>query len=386
MITIKSPREIDAMAHAGAVVAGTLRLMRDTVRPGLSTEDLDRTAEEFIRSHPGCRPSFKGLYGFPKTLCTSINEEIVHGIPSKRRVLREGNVVSVDVGVCYDGLHADSATTIPVGEISPDAQRLLEVTLQCLTAGIAQARTGNHVGDIGHAVQTIAEAAGFGVVRELVGHGIGTSFHEEPQIPNYGQPGRREKLVNGMTIAIEPMITLGRSGHPDPARQVDRGNRRRHPLGPLRAHRGDHEGRAKDTDRKNPEPRASTLPLPAFRLPLPVSPHHPPHPLVHRRIPGQHCPVFDAQVPAREVRHQASRLPHQEHPGGDVPRRQVVFPESFVGARGHQGQVQRRGADPADAAGPFGHETHLREIPVQGGQVAEGEPGADQAVAGVGDR
>ena len=209
MITIKSPREIDTMARAGHIVAETLALLARTVKPGLSTEDLDRVAEEFIRSHPGAKPSFKGLYGFPKTLCTSINEEIVHGIPSPRRVLREGNIVSIDVGVLLDGLHADSATTVGVGEISPEAQRLLRVTQASLAAGIAQARAGNHVGDIGHAVQQVAEAAGFGVVRELVGHGIGTQFHEEPQVPNHGQPRRGPRLLEGMTIAIEPMITAG---------------------------------------------------------------------------------------------------------------------------------------------------------------------------------
>lgn len=209
MITIKSPREIEAMAHAGRIVALTLALMHERTRPGMSTEDLDDIAEDFIRSHSGATPSFKGLYGFPKTLCTSINEEIVHGIPSARRILREGNIVSVDVGVHFEGLHADSATTIPVGEISPEAQRLLEVTRASLMAGIAEARAGQHVGDIGHAVQQVAEAAGFGVVRELVGHGIGTSFHEEPQVPNYGTPRRGPRLAEGMTIAIEPMITLG---------------------------------------------------------------------------------------------------------------------------------------------------------------------------------
>jgi methionyl aminopeptidase len=209
MITIKSPREIETMARAGRIVGDTLALMRRTVRPGISTAELDRVAEEFIRSHPGARPSFKGLYGFPKTLCTSINEEIVHGIPSPRRILREGNVVSIDVGVQLDGLHADASTTAAVGEISPQAERLLDVTQQCLAAGIAQARAGNHVGDIGHAVQTIAEAAGFGVVRELVGHGIGTQFHEEPQVPNHGHPRRGPRLLEGMTIAIEPMITAG---------------------------------------------------------------------------------------------------------------------------------------------------------------------------------
>jgi len=209
MITIKSPREIETMARAGHIVAETLELMRRTVRPGISTAELDTVAEEFIRSHPGARPSFKGLYGFPKTLCTSINEEIVHGIPSSRRVLREGNLVSIDVGVQLDGLHADSATTIPVGEVSPEATRLLQVTQHCLEVGIAEARAGNHVGDIGHAVQQVAESAGFGVVRELVGHGIGTQFHEEPQVPNHGHPRRGPRLLEGMTIAIEPMITAG---------------------------------------------------------------------------------------------------------------------------------------------------------------------------------
>lgn len=209
MITLKSPRELEAMAHGGRIVAEVLALLRRETRPGMSTEDLDRLAEEFIRSHPGATPSFKGLYGFPKTLCTSINQEIVHGIPSKKRILREGNIVSVDVGVHFEGMHADSATTIPVGEVAPDTTRLLDVTQQCLAAGVAQARAGNHVGDIGHAVQTIAEAAGFGVVRELVGHGIGARFHEEPQVPNYGQPKRGPRLLEGMTIAIEPMITMG---------------------------------------------------------------------------------------------------------------------------------------------------------------------------------
>jgi methionyl aminopeptidase len=209
MITIKSPREIEIMARAGRIVAETLLLLRREVQPGMSTEDLDRIAEAFILSHPGATPSFKGLYGFPKTLCTSVNEEIVHGIPSPSRVLREGSIVSVDVGVYLEGLHADSATTIAVGEVSPVAARLLEVTKQCLEAGVAQASHGNYVGDIGYAVQQVAEAAGFGVVRELVGHGIGSEFHEEPQIPNFGVPKRGRRLLDGMTIAIEPMITAG---------------------------------------------------------------------------------------------------------------------------------------------------------------------------------
>jgi methionyl aminopeptidase len=209
MVTLKSPREVEIMSRAGRIVAGTLARIREILRPGLSTEDLDAEAERFIRSHEGAAPSFKGLYGFPKTLCTSIDQEIVHGIPSSRRVLAEGSIVSVDVGVQLEGLHADSATTLPVGEVDPEAQRLMRVTQECLTAGIAEARLGNHVGDIGYAVQRVAEGAGYGVVRELVGHGIGTRFHEEPQVPNYGSPKRGPRLLEGMTLAIEPMITIG---------------------------------------------------------------------------------------------------------------------------------------------------------------------------------
>jgi methionyl aminopeptidase len=209
MITLKSPREIEIMARAGQIVAGTLALMREIVRPGMTTEDLDRAAEDFIRSHEGAVPSFKGLYGFPKTLCTSIDEEIVHGIPSAKRVLAEGSIVSVDVGVQLEGLHADSATTIAVGKVGSDAERLMEVTRQSLAAAITQARVGNHVGDIGHAVQKMAEGAGFGVVRELVGHGIGTRFHEEPQVPNYGSPRRGPRLLEGMTLGSPATRTLG---------------------------------------------------------------------------------------------------------------------------------------------------------------------------------
>jgi methionyl aminopeptidase len=209
MITLKSPREIETMARAGRIVAGVLAMMGDLVRPGLTTEELDAAAESYIRSHPGATPSFKGLYGFPKTLCTSIDQEIVHGIPSSKRTLTDGNILSVDVGVHLEGLHADSAATFAVGSIPAEAEQLLEVTQQCLAAGIAAARVGNHVGDIGHAVQRVAEGAGYGVVRELVGHGIGTRFHEEPQVPNYGAPRRGPRLLEGMTLAIEPMITVG---------------------------------------------------------------------------------------------------------------------------------------------------------------------------------
>jgi methionyl aminopeptidase len=210
VITIKSAREIESMAEAGRIVAETLALVASRAVPGVSTGELDELAEEFIRSHPGARPSFKGLYDFPASLCTSINHEIVHGIPSPRRVLREGDIVSVDCGVCIDGLHADSALTTAVGTVNHAADRLLRVTREALDAGVRQAVVGNHIGDIGHAVQRVAEAAGFSVVRELVGHGIGTSFHEEPQVPNFGKPKRGPRLVVGMTIAIEPMINMGR--------------------------------------------------------------------------------------------------------------------------------------------------------------------------------
>jgi methionyl aminopeptidase len=209
VITIKSPREIETMAAAGRIVAETLAVVSRHARPGVSTDELDHVAEEFIRSHPGARPSFKGLYDFPATLCTSINAEVVHGIPSPKRILRDGDLLSVDVGVLLEGLHADSAATFPIGRASPEAERLLQVTREALAAGVAEARAGNHVGDIGHAVQQVAETAGYSVVRELVGHGIGTSFHEEPQVPNYGKPRRGPRLVPGMTIAIEPMVNVG---------------------------------------------------------------------------------------------------------------------------------------------------------------------------------
>ena len=210
MITIKSTREVETMAEAGRILGETLQLVEAHTKPGVTTEDLDRLAEDFIRSHPGARPSFKGLYDFPKSLCTSINSEVVHGIPSAQNELHEGDILSVDCGVCLDGLHADSARTIPVGKISREVERLLAVTREALDAGIAAATVDNQTGDIGHAVQQIAEAAGFSVVRELVGHGIGTRFHEEPQVPNFGTPGRGRRLSKGMTIAIEPMINAGR--------------------------------------------------------------------------------------------------------------------------------------------------------------------------------
>ncbi len=210
MITIKSARETEVMAAAGRILADTLALVESHTQPGVTTEDLDRLAEDFILSHPGARPSFKGLYDFPKSLCTSINDEVVHGIPSASRELQEGDIVSVDCGVCLEGLHSDSARTMPVGEVSAEVERLLSVTREALDAGIAAAIIGNHIGDIGHAVQQVAEAAGYTVVRELVGHGIGTRFHEEPQVPNFGTPGRGYRLAEGMTLAIEPMVNAGK--------------------------------------------------------------------------------------------------------------------------------------------------------------------------------
>lgn len=197
------------MRRAGKIVHDTLARMAEILQPGMSTADLDKEAERFIRSHDGAVPSFKGLYGFPASLCTSVDVEIVHGIPSPRKVLHEGSIVSVDCGVHLEGLHADSAVTLAVGQITPELQRLLDVTMASLNAGIAAATVGHQVGDIGHAVQQVAEAAGFGVVRELVGHGIGARFHEEPQVPNFGTPGRGPALKPGMTLAIEPMITAG---------------------------------------------------------------------------------------------------------------------------------------------------------------------------------
>jgi methionyl aminopeptidase len=212
MIQLKSQREIEVMARGGQILAETVTLMEKSVRPGISTQDLDKIADEFIRSHDGAVPSFKGLYNFPASICTSINNEIVHGIPSRKRVLIEGDIVSVDVGVKFEGYHTDSATTVPVGEISDESKRLLATTRKALDAGVAAARNGNHLGDIGAAVQSVVEQAGFSVVRDLVGHGIGSGFHEEPQVPNYGKPNRGLRLVPGLTIAIEPMVNAGKAG------------------------------------------------------------------------------------------------------------------------------------------------------------------------------
>lgn len=212
MIQLKSQREIEIMARGGKILADTVKLMERSVKPGMTTADLDAIAEEFIRSHQGAKPSFKGLYNFPASICSSINHEIVHGIPSKKRVLYEGDVVSIDVGVQYEGYHTDSATTVAVGMVNEESRRLLDVTREALDAGVAVAKAGNHLGDIGAAIQSVVEAAGFSVVRDLVGHGIGTGFHEEPQVPNYGKPNRGIRLAPGLTIAIEPMVNVGKPG------------------------------------------------------------------------------------------------------------------------------------------------------------------------------
>ena len=209
VIQLKSAREIELMAEGGRILAATHALMRQAVRCGISTLELDAMAEDFIRSHPGATPAFKGLYGFPGSLCASINSEIVHGIPSKKRVLRDGDIISIDLGVGFRGYFTDCAATVPVGKVDAQTTRLLEATERSLAAGIAAAVPGNHLGDIGAAVQRVVEDAGFSVVRDLVGHGIGVAFHEEPQVPNYGKPKRGLKLMPGLTLAIEPMVNIG---------------------------------------------------------------------------------------------------------------------------------------------------------------------------------
>ncbi len=209
MIQLKSSREIDMMAEGGRILAATLETVRASVRVGISTGELDALAEEFIRSHEGAVPAFKGLYGFPATLCTSVNNEIVHGIPSRSRLLRDGDIVSVDVGVKYKGYYTDMAATVPVGAVDARTAKLLEVTARSLDVGIAAAQPGNHIGDIGAAVQRVVEAAGFSVVRTLVGHGIGVEPHEEPQVPNHGKAKRGQPLMPGLCIAIEPMVNIG---------------------------------------------------------------------------------------------------------------------------------------------------------------------------------
>jgi len=203
----KSADEIDLVRQSSRLVAETLRILGSVIRPGLATKELDIIAEEYIRSR-GALPSFKGYRGFPASICTSVNAEVVHGIPG-RRVLADGDILSVDVGVLKDGYHGDGAATFAVGEVSEEAARLMKVTRESLMAGIAAARDGSRVVDISRAVQTLVEQAGYSVVRDLVGHGIGQQMHEEPQIPNFVTPGDSPLLVKGMTLAIEPMVSAG---------------------------------------------------------------------------------------------------------------------------------------------------------------------------------
>lgn len=209
MIPLKTAADIAAIGRAGAILGELLDVIRAEVQPGRSTADLDLFAEDFITSYAGATPAFKGLYGFPASLCTSVNHEVVHGIPNTKRVLQEGDVVSVDAGVQLDGWFADAARTFPVGEVDALTETLLRTTRNALEAGIAQAVHGNHLGDIGYAIQKIAEDDGFSVVRDLVGHGIGREPHEEPQVPNFGRPGKGLVLQTGMVLAIEPMVNAG---------------------------------------------------------------------------------------------------------------------------------------------------------------------------------
>jgi methionyl aminopeptidase len=209
-IVCKSPAEIEKMRQSGHVVRQVLDHVRGLVVPGATTMDLERAAEQKMKDL-GVKPAFKGYFDYPCVLCTSVNEEIVHGIPSDKRTLSAGDIVSVDCGVVLDGYYGDAAITVPVGEeITPELQKLLKVTEDSLYRGIEKVRIGNSVGDVGAAVQQFVEAAGFSVVREFVGHGIGTKLHEEPQVPNFGIPGRGAKLREGMVLAIEPMVNYGK--------------------------------------------------------------------------------------------------------------------------------------------------------------------------------
>ncbi|NLN20103.1 MAG: type I methionyl aminopeptidase [Firmicutes bacterium] len=207
MIFIKSGDELERMRRAGRAVARAHELLAGLIKPGVRTSQLDEAVYSFFMKE-GVIPSFKGYQGFPASICTSVNEVVVHGIPGDR-VLREGDIIGIDIGAMVDGFHGDAAVTYGVGEISPEAQRLLDVTKEALYRGIAQARVGNRVSDISHAVQTYVEGSGFSVVRDFVGHGIGTAMHEAPQIPNFGPPGRGPRLRAGMCLAIEPMVNAG---------------------------------------------------------------------------------------------------------------------------------------------------------------------------------
>lgn len=207
MIIRKSAAEIDRIAKAGALVAETIAHVGGQIAPGLTTLELDRVADEFIRSHGGI-PTSQGYKGFPRAICISVDDVVVHGIPDET-VVEDGGLVTIDVGVTLGGAIADSAYTFAVGAVDPESQRLLDVCQDALAAGIGQARLGNRIGDISHAVQVVVEGAGFSVVKSLVGHGVGRHYHEDPHVPNFGEPGRGPRLSEGMTIAIEPMITMG---------------------------------------------------------------------------------------------------------------------------------------------------------------------------------
>ena len=208
-VVLKSSQEIEKMRRAGRVVREVLELVRAQVKPGATTLDLENVAEKRIEEL-GAKPAFKGYHGFPCVLCTSVNSEIVHGIPSPQRKLREGDIVSIDFGMEVDGYFADSAVTVPVGNIKPELKKLLDVTRESLDRAIDKMRPGNRLGDVGHAVQSWVEQNGYSVVREFVGHGIGTKMHDEPNLPNYGEPGRGARLQEGMVIAIEPMVNAGK--------------------------------------------------------------------------------------------------------------------------------------------------------------------------------
>ena len=207
MIVKKTPEEIEQMAAAGSVLVKTLNLLRSKIRPGVTTGELDAAAEKFIRSH-GAEPAFKGYRGFPGSICTSPNSMVVHGIPGPHE-LKRGDVLSLDVGVVRDGWVSDAAITVPIGPVSAEARKLLETTREALLEGTAEVRPGNHLGDVSAAIQRRVELDGFSIIRSLVGHGIGRDMHEEPQIPNYGEPGRGPELEEGMVLAIEPMVNAG---------------------------------------------------------------------------------------------------------------------------------------------------------------------------------
>ncbi|MGL5150327.1 MAG: type I methionyl aminopeptidase [Clostridium sp.] len=208
MIIIKNDKQIELMRIAGRIVAETLLLVGENIKPGITTGELDRIAEEFIIKH-GAKPSFKGLYGFPSSLCISINNQVVHGKPGSY-ILKEGDIISVDCGAFINGYHGDAARTFPVGNITSEAQKLIDVTQQSFFEGIKYAQVGNRLTDISHEIQSYVEANGFSIVRDFVGHGIGSKVHEDPEVPNFGRPGRGPKLMSGMVLAIEPMVNQGK--------------------------------------------------------------------------------------------------------------------------------------------------------------------------------